>query len=155
MPPLEFTISAVWVGGQAQMGDDPPQPRRIQPPGRLHQHRFGLGGDRVGEVLGAMGQHPGMGHAEFPADQGLAGRGERTTEHGPGRPHKASRSASTQAQPGAQPSGGRANLLPLVSPCNAAGIDGRELLEPVAFQAVHHPPPGQHLLGQHRISQPV
>jgi hypothetical protein len=94
-------------------------------------------------------------HAEFPADQGLAGRGERTTEHGPGRPHKASRSASTQAQPGAQPSGGRANLLPLVSPGNAAGIDGRELLEPVAFQAVHQSPQGQHLLGQHRISQPV
>jgi hypothetical protein len=69
MPPLELTISPLGVGDQAQMPNNPSQPRRVQPQGRLHQHRFGLHGEVVGELLSTVGQHPGMGHTELPAKQ--------------------------------------------------------------------------------------
>ncbi len=51
------------------MADDPPPPRRIQPTGRRHQHRLGRGSHLVGQTLGAMGQHRGMGHRELPTKQ--------------------------------------------------------------------------------------
>ena len=41
MAPLGLSVGTLRVGHQAQMTDDPSQPRRIQPPGRFHQHRFG------------------------------------------------------------------------------------------------------------------
>ena len=59
--PLGLGVGALGVGDQPQMGDDPAQPGRVQPPGRLHQDRFGLGGEVVGQVVGAVGQHLGVG----------------------------------------------------------------------------------------------
>jgi hypothetical protein len=53
-------VGAVGVGDQPQMAQDPPQPGRVQPPGRRHQHRFGLGGGGGGQVVGAGGQHLSM-----------------------------------------------------------------------------------------------
>ena len=61
MAAFGLALGTLGVGGQAQMAHDPPQPGRVQPPGRLHQHRFGLGGQVVGQLLGAVGQHLGMG----------------------------------------------------------------------------------------------
>jgi hypothetical protein len=43
----------------------------------------------------------------------------------------------------------------LVGPGSAPTIDGRELLEPVAFQPIDQPPQPQDLLGQGGIGQPV
>ena len=61
MAPLSLGLGALGVDSRAQMGDDPAQPGRVQPPGRRHQHRLGLGGEVVGQVLGAVGQHLGVG----------------------------------------------------------------------------------------------
>jgi hypothetical protein len=58
------------------MTKDPPQPRRIQPTRRLHQHRFGLDGDLLGELLGAGGEHPGMSRRELAAGEGGGGGGQ-------------------------------------------------------------------------------
>ena len=84
-----------------------------------------------------MRQHPSMRHTELPTKQGLAGGGQGTTEHGPGRPNKTGRSPSTQTQPGPQPASRRANLLALISPGGSSAIDHRELPEPVALQPIH------------------
>ena len=61
----------------------------------------------------------------------------------------------TQAQPGPQPGGGRAQLLVLLGPGGAAGVHGGEFSEPLAFQTVHQPPQDQDPLGPDRVSQPV
>ena len=60
-------VAAVGVGDQPQMPQDPPQPGWVQPTGGLHQHGFGLGGDVVGQVVGALGQHPGVGSRDVPS----------------------------------------------------------------------------------------
>ena len=139
MPQLGVAISGLRVGDQAQKPQDPPQPRRIQPTGRRHQHRLGLHSHLLGEVLGAMSQHPGMSHRELPTKQRIRGDRQRTTEHGPGGPHEAGRGTGPQPQPGPQPGRRRADLLALVSPGSAPTVDHRQLLEPLAFQPVHQP----------------
>jgi len=80
MPQLALTVGPVRVSHQLEMAQDPPQPRRVQPPGRRHQHRLSLNRDLVGQVLGAMSQHPSMSHRELPTNQRLGGRRQRTTE---------------------------------------------------------------------------
>ena len=59
--PLGLGVGALGVDSRAQMGDDPAQPGRVKPPSRGQQGRFGLGGEVVGQLLGAVGQHLGMG----------------------------------------------------------------------------------------------
>ena len=61
MTPLSVTVGAVGVSDLEQMAQEPPQPTWVEPPGRLDQHRFGLGGDLVGQRMGAGGDHLGMG----------------------------------------------------------------------------------------------
>jgi hypothetical protein len=61
MAPLGLGVGAVGIGGVSQVGDGPPQPGWVQASGRRHQHRLGLGGHLGGEVVGAMGQHRGVG----------------------------------------------------------------------------------------------
>ena len=113
MPPLQFTVGAVRVGHQLEMAQDPSQPRRIQPTGRLHQHRLGLHGHLVGQVLGAMSQHPSMSDRDLPTRS--THRPSPPEDHGtgPGRSAKLAAAPGTQTQPGPQPGGGRANLLAL------------------------------------------
>ena len=53
-------VDAVGVGELAQIPHGLAEPRWVQPGGRLDQDRFGVGGEVVGEVAGALGQHPGM-----------------------------------------------------------------------------------------------
>jgi hypothetical protein len=74
----------VGVDHLPQLGHRSAQPGWVQPPGRRHQHRFGLSGDVVGQVLGAGGQHAGMGRRELALDQRLGGGGQRAAEQGPG-----------------------------------------------------------------------
>ena len=81
MPQLALTVGPVRVSHQLEMAQDPPQPRRVQPPGRRHQHRLSLNRDLVGQVLGAMSQHPSMSHRELPTNQRLGGRRQRTTNN--------------------------------------------------------------------------
>src|SRR5215207_5120205 len=77
-------------------------------------------------------------------------------EQGPGRPDRAAgRGASPQAEPVAEPGRGRADLLVQLGPGRPSAVDGRELVEPVAFQAVQQPPQLQDLCGQGGISQTV
>ena len=98
------------------MAQDPPQPGRVQPPGRLHQHRLGLGGQVVGELLGAVGQHLGMGRRELPVGQGLGGRGQGATEQGPGGPHRA---GWPRPHPSAAGSRSQLAVEPAWMPCSA------------------------------------
>ena len=61
MTPFGLGVGTLRVGDPAQLADDPPQPQRVQPPGRLDQHRFGLGGGVGGQILGAGRQHLSVG----------------------------------------------------------------------------------------------
>ena len=54
----------------AQMADDLSQPGWVQAPGRVHQDGFGLGGGVGGQVVGAGGQHRGVGGESSPAVTG-------------------------------------------------------------------------------------
>jgi hypothetical protein len=67
------------------MADDLSQPGWVQPPGRLHQHRFGLHSDVVGELLGAGGQDAGVGGRQLPVGQRPGRLGQRGRGTGPGR----------------------------------------------------------------------
>jgi hypothetical protein len=88
------------------MGDDPAQPRRVQPPGRLHQHRFGLGGQMVGQIVGAGGQHLGVGRGDVPGGQGLGGAGQRAPVQRAGGADQAGSGPGTHMEPVAEPGGG-------------------------------------------------
>ena len=83
--PLGLALGTLGVSGRQEMAHDPPQPGRVQPPGRRHQHRFGLGGQVVGELLGAVSQHLGMGERQLPVDQRLGGLRSGGHRTGPGR----------------------------------------------------------------------
>ena len=61
MAPLLKLPGTLGIGDQPQMPQDPPQPRRVQPPRRLDQDGFGFGGDLGGQLLGAVGEHLGVG----------------------------------------------------------------------------------------------
>ena len=93
-------VLTVGVGHRHQMANGPPQPGRVQPPGRLDQHRFGLGSGLGGQVVGALGQHAGVGGRELPSAQRLGGLGEGAAEQGPGGPHRTAGRPGTQAQLG-------------------------------------------------------
>ena len=114
MAPLGLALGTLGVGGRQEMAQDPPQPGRVQPPRRLHQHRFGLGGQVVGQLAGCRGPAPGHGPPRAP-HQPRPGRsrskGHRT---GPGRsaphwrppppPSAAGRAATRRSsRPGAPP----------------------------------------------------
>jgi hypothetical protein len=73
--PLGLGVGAVGIGDQPQMGHGLAQPRRVQPPRGVQQHRFGLGGGVVGQVVGAVGQHLGMRQGDSPVGQLLGGTG--------------------------------------------------------------------------------
>ena len=137
------------------MTDDPPQPGRVQPPGRLHQHRLGLGREVIRQVLGVVGQHLGMGRRDGPLDQGLAGGGQGTAEQGPGGPDQAGGRTGTHAQPGSEPGGGGADLDALLGPGGPPGIHRGQPGQAVAVHPVRQPPQPQHPLGQGDVAQPV
>ena len=102
----------VRVSDQTQMAQDPPQPRRIQPSGRLHQHRLGRHRHLLGQLLGAMSQHPSMGHRELPtrsapqpwppADHGT---GPWPSGHSWPRPQHPAAAGSATRPPSSQPAG--------------------------------------------------
>jgi hypothetical protein len=74
--PLGLVAGAVGVGDPPQVGHGPPQPGRVQPAGRRHQDRFGLGSNMGGEVVGAVSQHLGVRRRDGALGQGLSGAGE-------------------------------------------------------------------------------
>jgi hypothetical protein len=145
--PLGVGAGAVGVGDQPQVGDGPPQPGRVQPPGRRHQHWFGLGGEMGGQIVGAGSQHLGVGHRQLPGGQGLSSGGQGAAEQGSGGADEAAGGTGTHPQPGPQPGGGGADLDAVLVPGGPAGIHGGEFGQPVAFQAVHQPPQPKHPLG--------
>ena len=61
MAAFAIAVSTLGVGDLAQVPDRLAQQWRIQPTRRLQQHRFGLGSDLIWQVVGAVGQDPGMG----------------------------------------------------------------------------------------------
>ena len=144
---------ALGVGDQLEVADDPPEPARIQPAGRLDQDRFGLDRDLVGELVSAGGQDAGMGGGELAVGQGLAGGRQGTAEEGSGGADGAAGRPGAHAQPGPQPAGGRAGLYALFGAGNATGVDDRKFAEPVAFQAVQQPPQAKDPFGPGGVAQ--
>jgi hypothetical protein len=130
MAALAVAVGAVGIGDLLQMAKHPPQPRWIHAPGRLQQHRLGLGGDLGGQVTGAMGQRAGMGHRDLPGRKGGGGASQRTPEQGPGGPDRAGGGAGAHLQPVAQPAGGRGGLDALLGAGCSPGVDGGQPLEP-------------------------
>ena len=61
MAALAGDLGPAGVGDLDQVLDHLAQPGRIQAPGRLEQDRFGVGGEVVGELAGAVDQDPSMG----------------------------------------------------------------------------------------------
>jgi hypothetical protein len=133
---LGAVVLVVGVGDQAQVGDQAAESGWVQPPGRLHQHRFGLGGGVGGQILGAGGQHRGVDWGELAGGQRLGGRGQGAAEQGPGGPDPAAGGGGAGVEAAAEPAGGGAELDALVGAGGAVGVDPGQLSEPVAFQAV-------------------
>ena len=68
-------------------GPGPAAPRRVQPPRRLHQHRFRLGGQVVGELWVPWANTCGMGHESSPSVRAWPLRsGDHRTRPGPSGP---------------------------------------------------------------------
>ena len=65
MTSLPVTVGAVGVGDLEQVAEEPPQPGWVQPSGRLDQDWFGVGGDVVGEGVGAGGEDLGVGDRQL------------------------------------------------------------------------------------------
>jgi len=80
MAPLGLGVGAVRVGDHAQVAHHPSQPGRVQPSGGLDQDRFGLGGQVVGQVSGAVSQDAGVSDRDGPISQGGRGLGQRSAE---------------------------------------------------------------------------
>jgi hypothetical protein len=145
----------VGVGDSAKVGDHPSQAWRIQAAGRLQQDRFGLDGDVGGEVLGARGQHAGMGGRQLPIGQGPGGLSQGAAEQGSGSTDPTAGGAGACVEAGPEPAGGGADLDAVFSAGGPARIDAGELFEPLAFQAIYQPPQDQHPLGPDSIGQLV
>ena len=168
-PPRWRPATAPGDHGAARPG--PRHPRGRQPPGDGPRTRRSRGGSSrraaststgsasaarwSGSSLGAVGQHLGMGWGDLPVGQGLGGRGQGTTEQGPGGPHRTWRPPPPPSAAGPQPAGGRAGLGPLLGPSRPAGVHRGQLTQPQAFQAVPQPPQPTHPLGPGAIGQPV
>jgi hypothetical protein len=58
---LGLPIGTVGISDPAQLLDGLTQLGRIHPPRHLHQHRVGFELHLVGQLAGAVGDHPGMG----------------------------------------------------------------------------------------------
>jgi hypothetical protein len=155
MAALGVTVGPRRVSNQPQMVNDLAQPERVQLGRGVQQGWFGVGDDLVGEVVDALGEYPGMGRGDHPSSQGVAGRGQRTPEQRPSRPHGAGGRASSHPQPAPQPGGRGANLDALFSPGSTPGVQVGQVLEPVALQPIQQPPQLQDLLGPDRVSQPA
>jgi len=54
-------VGPLGVGDLAQVPHEPAQLRRVQPTGRLDQHRVGVQPHMLGKLVGAFGDHRGMG----------------------------------------------------------------------------------------------
>jgi hypothetical protein len=78
MAPLSLAGGVVGVGDLLKMAQHPAQPRRIQPPRRLQQHRLGLSRDLGGKLVGAVAQHASMGDRDLTVGQGGGGGRQRT-----------------------------------------------------------------------------
>jgi hypothetical protein len=150
--PVSFAIR---IGDQAQVGEGPSQPWRVQLPSGFEQDRLSLGDGMGLEVVGAISQHRGMGRGDLPIGQCLSGRRQWAAEHRSGGPHRTMGNTGPHAGSGPQPTGRGGGLDPLLSPSSTAAVDGGQLPQPAAFEAIHEPSQLKDPFGQDPISQPV
>ena len=54
MAALGLVVGPVGVGDQLEVADDLAEPGRVEAPGGFEQDWFGVGGELVGEVVGAV-----------------------------------------------------------------------------------------------------
>ena len=125
------SVGALGVGDLVQMAQDPPQPRWVQPPGRLHQHRFGLDGHVGGQVRGCRGASTWAWATEIsPSVTAWPRLRSGVPGTAPGRSAPQLRGgAGPQPQPVAQPARRSSRRLDsLLGPGRAAAVDGGEVL---------------------------
>jgi len=96
----------VGVGDLAQISHGLAELGWVEAAGRLDQDRFGVGGEVVGELAGALGQHPGMSRGDLAAGQRLSGRRQGATEQRPGGPDRVPGRPGAHAQAAPQPGRG-------------------------------------------------
>jgi hypothetical protein len=125
--------------------------RRRGGPNR-RQDRVGLGGNLGGEVVGAGGQHLGMGRRDRPGGQGLAGPGQGTSSGGG---DQAGGGAGSHGQPGPEPAAVAAARRARVGAGGPAGVQVGEVGVPLAFPALHQPPQDRDRFGPAAVGQPT
>jgi hypothetical protein len=152
--PLLVLLGGIRVGDRPQVREDPPQPPRVKPPGRLQQHRLGLGGGVGGQLGGAGRQHPRVRGRQLPGRKGPGGGGEGAAEQGPGGADRLAGRAAAEAELVAQPACG-GGLGVVLGAGGAAAVHAREFPQPLAFQPVQQPPQHQHPRGRDRVGQGV
>jgi hypothetical protein len=137
------------------MPEHPPQPGRIQPVGRLHQHRFGRDPNWAGRSwVPEATTLAWAGDSSLAVGQGLAGLDQGTAAQGPGGPHAAGGGPGTQPRRRARSQLVRGGgLEALVGAGGPGGVHRGQLGQPVAFQAVQQPPQPKDPLGGDRVSQ--
>jgi hypothetical protein len=150
-----LVVGALGISHKTQMGDGPAQAGWVQPPGRVQQHRFGLGGGVGGEVVGAGGQHLGMGWGDGPGGQGLAGGDQGAAVQGPGGADQAGGGAGAHVEPVAEPGGGGAGRHALFGAGGPAGVHVGQLGQQLAVEAVGQALQGHDPFGPGGVSQPV
>ena len=132
----------------------PPQPGWVQPPGRLQQHRFGLGGEWA-----ARSWVPWASTWAWAGEMSPAVRAWAVAARGPRNSARAVRTqllaALAPSRSRAQPAGGGGGLDALLGPGGPRPSTAGQPLQPLAFQPVHQPPQLQDPLGQGGVGQPV
>jgi hypothetical protein len=88
MAPLGLAVSPLGVGDLQEIAQGTAELRRVEVNRSLQQDWFGLGGDLVGELAGAVDHHPGMSRRDIPSDQRRRGLGQGTTEQRPPGPDR-------------------------------------------------------------------
>ena len=76
MTPLVGLVGTVGVDHLLEMAQGASPPGWVQPSGRRQEHRVGLGGQVGGQVLGAVGDHRGVGGRDLPGGEGGRGAGK-------------------------------------------------------------------------------
>jgi hypothetical protein len=109
----------------------------------------------IGQVVGAGGQHAGMGGGDGSLGQRLGRAGQGPAVQRSGGADEAGGSTGAHAKAVAEPGGGGASLDAVFGAGGPAGVHGGEFGEPLALQPVHQAPQLQDAFGPGGVSQPV
>jgi hypothetical protein len=148
VPPQGLLVGSLGVGDLTQVPDDLPQPRWVQPPRGLQQHRLRLCHRLAGQVLGGADQRRGVRVADVPIGQRLGGAGQGAAVQGSGDADAVVGVGVAHAGPVPQPGGGGLDRGAVVGAGGAAAVHPGQVPQPDAFQPLDEPMEHQHPLGR-------